>query len=167
MLPPTPAHSNLHTHVHACPRMQAHTHVPLASLIPAVGKKNTLLLRSWRGRLGCWVLRGTGAQRDSPLLPSSNHHWVRPSWVPCSCLRSLVCWVWQQQSWFVTVAPGWPSSPTAMAHVPVSVFPDCADRAIRGAQSLVGRTAEHKSSSPSSTCWLTSRPWTNCFFLNN
>lgn len=85
------------------------THVPLASLIPALEKKNTFLLRSWRSGLKLLSAVGVGGstRRQSSIAI------IHPplGQMLCFCLRSLVCWVWQQQRLIHRCPPGWPSCP--------------------------------------------------------
>lgn len=157
------------THMCTC------THVPLASLIPALKKKIHFYWEAGEAGWSYWVLWGWGgAQGDSHPLPSSTHFWVRCS---ASAWEALCAECGSSKGWFIAV-PGvaqlseqeWSISPSpSLLHCAKSdrLWVSCPDRAKREAQRLVGRTAEHKSSPQVVPCWLTLRPWTNCFFLNN
>lgn len=156
----------LYMRIRTCTRV----HVPLVSLILAGLAK--MCFYSEAGR-SLWSYRGEGT-KDGHLWPSHN----RASWMPGLGSGSLVYWAWQRQDWFITAPAGVAQLSEHDSSAP-PLHPPCSVQKVTGGESAaqiqpqgklrgwVGRTAECKFSCWVVPCWLTLRPWTNCFFLNN
>lgn len=103
------------THMCTC------THVPLASLIPALKKKIHFYWEAGEAGWSYWVLWGWGgAQGDSHPLPSSTHFWVRCS---ASAWEALCAECGSSKGWFIAVPRGGPAVRTGMVHLAISISP--------------------------------------------